>query len=329
MSLRTTEYLLDDEAAASVRRNGEGSPLPDLVRRIGNTPLIKLDRIGRDLPESVQLYAKAEHLNPTGSVKDRAARRMILEGLRSGDLHSGKAIIDATSGNTGIAYAVIGALLGIPVVLAMPENASPERRKILQVHGAQIILTDPMEGTDGSREYVRRLVDEQPERYFYPDQYNNDANWRAHFDETGLEILEQTNGRVTHFVAGLGTTGTFIGVTRRLKEFDADLRCVAVEPDGPLHGIEGLKHLESAVVPGIYDARLPDATMRVSTEASFEMTRRLAREEGLLVGVSSGANVSAALEVAAGLQEGNVVTILCDSGTRYLSDSFWADEGGE
>lgn len=329
MSLKTTEYLLPDTAGDFVKPNGERRPLPDLVERIGDTPLIRLNRIGRHLPESVQVYAKAEHLNPTGSVKDRAARRMILEGLRSGDLHAGKAIIDATSGNTGIAYAVVGALLGLPVVLAMPSNASPERRKILEAHGAEIILTDPMDGTDGSREYVRRLVDEQPDRYFYPDQYNNDANWRAHYDETGLEILEQTNGRVTQFVAGLGTTGTFMGVARRLKDYDEAVRCVAVEPDGPLHGIEGLKHLESAVVPGIYDPQLPDATMRIATEASFEMTRRLAREEGLLVGVSSGANVCAALEAAADVDEGAIVTILCDSGTRYLSDSFWTNEGDQ
>jgi cysteine synthase B len=303
----------------------EGRPLPDLIGGIGNTPLIRLERIGGDLPDTVHLYAKAEHLNPTGSVKDRAARRMILEGIRSGDLHAGKAIIDATSGNTGIAYAVIGALLGVRVVLAMPSNASPERLKILEAHGAELILTDPMEGTDGSRNYVQRLVDKQPDRYFYPDQYNNDANWRAHFDETGLEILEQTDGKITHFVTGLGTTGTFTGVARRLKEFDPAVQCIAMEPDSPLHGIEGLKHLESAVVPGIYDPRLPDETVRVGTENAQAMTRRLAREEGLLVGVSSGANVSAALKVASELREGVVVTILCDTGTRYLSDSFWAD----
>ena len=265
-------------------------------------------------------------MNPTGSVKDRAARQMILEGLRRGDLNSGKAIIDATSGNTGIAYAVIGALLDVRVVLAMPANASPERIKMLKAHGAELILTDPMEGTDGSREYVRRLVGEEPDRYFYPDQYNNDANWRAHFDGTGLEILEQTDGRITHFVTGLGTTGTFTGIARRVKKFDPEIRCVAMEPDTPLHGMEGLKHLESAVVPGIYDPTLPDETVHVSTEAAYEMTRRLAREEGLLVGVSSGANVSSALEVAANLREGMVVTILCDTGTRYLSDSFWIDD---
>lgn len=323
MSFETTEIVSDSSTAGFTESLEETRRIPDLVRRIGNTPLIRLERIGRDLPESVQLYAKAEHLNPTGSVKDRAARRMIFEGLRSGDLHAGKAIIDATSGNTGIAYAVIGALLDLRVVLAMPSNASPERLKMLEAHGAELILTDPMEGTDGSREYVQRLVDKEPERYFYPDQYNNDANWRAHFDETGLEILEQTDGRITHFVTGLGTTGTFTGVARRLKEFDPAVRCIAMEPDGPLHGIEGLKHLESAVVPGIYDAKLPDETVHVATENAYTMTRRLAREEGLLVGVSSGANVSAALKAASELHTGIVVTILCDTGTRYLSDSFW------
>ncbi len=312
--------------ASGAVRVAANAPLPDLVERIGHTPLIRLSRVARHLPDTVRLYAKAEHLNPTGSVKDRAARRMILEGLQSGKLAAGKAIIDATSGNTGIAYAVIGALLDLPVVLAMPANASLERRKILEAHGASLVLTDPLEGTDGSRDYVRRLVEEQPEKYFHPDQYENDANWLAHFHETGLEILEQTNGRITHFVAGLGTTGTFTGVARRLKEFDEAIRCLAVEPDGPLHGIEGLKHLESAVVPGIYDPSLPDDTRRIGTEAAQEMTRRLALEEGLLVGVSSGANVQAALDAASELSEGVVVTILCDTGTRYLSDPFWSND---
>ncbi len=315
--------------AALLERRFENGSVPDLVRRIGNTPLIRLERITSPLPDAVQVYAKAEHLNPTGSVKDRAAKRMIFEGLDRGDLRDGQTIIDATSGNTGIAYAVLGALLGIPVVLAMPGNASPERRKMLEAHGAELILTDPLEGTDGSREYVRRLAAEQPDRYFYPDQYNNDANWRAHYEGTAVEILSQTGGDVTHFVAGLGTTGTFTGTSRRLKEFDPSIRCLAVEPDAPLHGIEGLKHLESAVVPGIYDARLPDDTLRVSTEDAYEMTRRLAREEGLLVGVSSGANVCAALDVAATLKGGVIVTVLCDTGTRYLSDAFWSADDAE
>lgn len=303
-----------------------GTEIPDLVREIGDTPLIRLERIGRSLPAGVSLYAKAEHLNPTGSVKDRAARHMILEGLRDGSLHPGKTLIDATSGNTGIAYAVIGGLLGIPVTLAMPANASAERRLILEAHGVELILTDALEGTDGAQQYVKRLVAAEPERYFYPDQYNNDANWHAHYEGTGEEILEQTAGRVTHFVTGLGTTGTFTGVSRRLKEADGAIRTIAVEPDSPMHAIEGLKHMETAIVPGIYDTSQVDRLVRVSTERARAMARRLAREEGLLVGTSAGANVAAALDVASELNEGLVVTVLCDTGTRYLSDSMWTND---
>ncbi len=298
-------------------------PLPGLLRRIGGTPLVRLTRLAGGLPETVAVYAKAEHLNPGGSVKDRAALAMIRAGLRSGALAGGKTLIDATSGNTGIAYAMIGAALGIPVTLAMPANASEERRKMLETYGAELILTDPMEGTDGAQRFVRARVARDPDRYFYPDQYNNNANWRAHFDGAGVEILDQTGGGVTHFVAGLGTTGTFTGVARRLKAFDPAIRCLSVQPDTPLHGIEGLKHMETALVPGIYDPALADAALTVETEEAYETTRRLAREEGLLVGVSSGANVAAALRVARSLEAGVVVTILCDAGTRYLSDSFW------
>lgn len=309
---------------AAVRETSEiDIEVPDLVRAIGHTPLLRLDRIGRDLAPGVSIFAKAEHLNPTGSVKDRAARQMILEGLQSGELHSGKTLVDATSGNTGIAYAVIGGLLGIRVKLAMPANASAERRKMLEAHGAELVLTDALEGTDGAQQYVKRLVAKDPDSYFYPDQYNNEANWHAHYQGTGGEILEQTGGGVTHFVAGLGTTGTFTGVTRRLKEADPHIRAVAVEPDSPMHAIEGLKHLETAIVPGIYDASLVDRLVRISTERARAMARRLAREEGLLVGGSAGANVAAALEVASELNEGVVVTVLCDTGMRYLSDSLW------
>lgn len=297
--------------------------LPDVVRQIGRTPLVRLRRVTRGLPDTVTLYAKAEHLNPSGSVKDRAARRMVLEGLRNGELREGKTLIDATSGNTGIAYAMLGAALGFPVALAMPANASPERKQILTTYGVELILTDPMEGTDGAQEEVKRIVAASPERYFYPDQYNNDANWRAHYDGTGAEIISQTRGRVTHFVAGLGTTGTFVGVTRRLKAFKSRIQCYAVQPDSPLHAMEGLKHLETAIVPGIYDPGIVDRDLRCSTDAAHEMARRLAREEGLLVGVSAAANVATALEVARELEEGVVVTILCDTGTRYLSDPFW------
>lgn len=297
--------------------------LPDIVRQVGRTPLLRLGKITRGLPDTVALYAKAEHLNPSGSVKDRAARRMVLEGLRAGDLREGKTLIDATSGNTGIAYAMLGAALGFPVALAMPANASPERKQILTTYGVDLILTDPMEGTDGAQEEVKRIVAAHPERYFYPDQYNNDANWKAHYDGTGAEIISQTGGRVTHFVAGLGTTGTFTGTTRRLKAFRSSIQCYAVQPDSPLHAMEGLKHLETAIVPGIYDAAIVDRDLRCSTDEAHEMARRLAREEGLLMGVSAGANVATALKVAQELEEGVVVTILCDTGTRYLSDPFW------
>lgn len=301
--------------------------LPDVITRVGNTPLMRLTRLGSHLPEAVQLYAKAEHLNPTGSVKDRAARGMLLDGLRTGALHEGVTLIDATSGNTGIAYASMGAALGIRVTLAMPSNASDERRQMLQALGAELLLTDPLEGTDGAQVVVRERVRRNPERYFYPDQYNNEANWRAHFEGTGTEILDQTEGRITHFVAALGTTGTFTGVSRRLKDFDERISTVSVQPDTALHAIEGLKHMESAIVPGIYDPGLADEELVVSTEEAQLLTRRLAREEGLLVGVSSGANVAAALRTAEKLTEGIVVTILCDTGTRYLSEPFWMHNG--
>jgi cysteine synthase B len=296
---------------------------PGLVHAVGRTPLVRLHHVAQHLPETVAVYAKAEHLNPGGSVKDRAALRMIQEGLRTGTLRAGKTLLDATSGNTGIAYAMLGAAMGIPIKLAMPANASAERKRILQAYGVDLVLTDSMEGTDGAQRFVRALVQEEPDRYFYPDQYNNDANWKAHFETTGAEIIEQTEGRITHFVAGLGTTGTVTGVTRRLKRYDDAIRCYALQPDSPLHGMEGLKHMPTAIVPGIYDPDLPDAHLTCATEDAFAMTRRLAREEGLLVGVSARANVATALRVAEQLEAGVVVTILCDSGTRYLSDTLW------
>ncbi|WP_251981503.1 PLP-dependent cysteine synthase family protein, partial [Salinibacter ruber] len=310
-------------APASPSASTAAPAASSLVDDIGRTPLLRLDRVADDLPDSVAVYGKAEHLNPGGSVKDRPALRMIEAGLDAGAFRPEQTLIDATSGNTGIAYAMIGAAKGLDVALALPENASAERKKVLRAYGAELILTDPMAGTDGAQRRVKEIVDAHPDRYFYPDQYNNDANWRAHYDGTGTEILDQTDGAVSHFVTGLGTTGTFTGVTRRLKAHDASIRCVAVEPETALHGLEGLKHMETAIVPGIYAPDLADAHRTCSTEAAVDMTRRLAREEGLLVGPSAGANVAAALDVARSLDAGTVVTILCDTGTRYLSDDFW------
>jgi cysteine synthase B len=299
----------------------------DLSSSIGETPLIRLCNVTRDLPAQVELYAKAEHLNPGGSVKDRAALAMILDGEQSGKLRPGKTILDATSGNTGIAYAMIGAARGYPVALCLPKNASVERKRILKIYGAEIIETDPMRGTDGAQLKAGELHAAEPEKYFYPDQYNNDANWRAHYDHTAPEIWEQTRGRITHFLAGLGTSGTFTGVARKLKSYRAEVRVISMQPDSPLHGLEGMKHMATAIVPGIYDAGLADEQVEVATEDAQEMTRRLAREEGLLVGVSSGANVHAALRLARTLLPGAVVvTILCDGGGRYLSEHFWEEE---
>lgn len=295
-----------------------------LEAAIGNTPLIRLRSVTKDLPENIEIYAKAEYMNPGGSVKDRAALAMILAGERSGELTPEKTILDATSGNTGIAYAMIGAARGYQVTLALPKNASQARKRILKLYGAEIIETDPMNGTDGAQIIAKELVKEFPDRYFYPDQYNNEANWKAHYATTAPEIWWQTSARVTHFVAGLGTTGTFIGTTRRLKEFNPDLQAISMQPASPLHGLEGLKHLETAIVPGIYDPRIADKNVEVETEDGQAMTRRLAREEGLFVGVSSGANVFAALQIARQLREDAIiVTILCDGGGKYLNEDFW------
>jgi cysteine synthase B len=286
---------------------------------IGGTPLIQLRRITDGLPDGVSVFAKAEHLNPGGSVKDRPALQMILAGERSGSLLPGMTILDATSGNTGIAYAMIGAARGYPVALCLPKNASRQRKQILRSFGVQIIETDPLQSTDGAQLVAREMFRNEPEKYFYPDQYNNDANWRAHYDTTAPEIWEQTEGRVTHFVAGLGTTGTFVGVVRRLKSFNPEVQAIAMQPDSPLHGLEGLKHLQTAMVPGIYDPALADENVEVATDDALTMTERLAKEEGLFVGPSSGANVFAALRLARTLSEhAVVVTILCDGGEKYV-----------
>jgi cysteine synthase B len=293
---------------------------------IGRTPLLRLSRFVRDTPR-VELYAKAEFQNPGGSVKDRAAAAILQDAQRTGRLRRDATILDATSGNTGIAYAMIAAAQGYRLKLCVPDNVTVERKRTLRAYGADLVFTDPMEGADGAIREARRLYHSDPHRYFYADQYNNHANWRAHYDTTGPEILEQTGGRLTHFVAGLGTSGTFVGIGRRLREHRRDIRLIAVQPDSPLHGIEGLKHMATAIVPGIYDPVLADENVGVTTERAYSLTRRLAAEEGLLVGVSSGAALAASLDLAARIPEGVIVTVFPDSGTRYLTERFW--EAGE
>jgi S-sulfo-L-cysteine synthase (O-acetyl-L-serine-dependent) len=296
----------------------------ELLGCIGSTPLVALPNLARGLPAGVELYAKAEHLNPGGSVKDRAALWMIRDGERTRRLTRERVLLDATSGNTGIAYAMIGAALGYRVALCLPAHASFERKRLLRIYGAELIETDPREGADGAQLHARRLAAAEPEKYFYPNQYDNPANWRAHYETTAPEIWRQTEGRVTHFVSGVGTSGTFTGTARRLREFDSRVRAVLVQPDSPLHGLEGMRHVETSIVPAIFDAALADERVEVSTEEAQAMARRLAREEGLLVGVSSGANVLAALRSARGLARGSVVvTVLCDGGSRYLTEEFW------
>jgi S-sulfo-L-cysteine synthase (O-acetyl-L-serine-dependent) len=295
------------------------------LERIGNTPLLRLASVTHGL-RGVEVLGKAEWCNPGGSVKDRAAANIVAEATRLGNFGPGKILLDSTSGNTGIAYAMIGAAQGFPVTLCMPENVSIERKRILQAYGANIIYTDPAEGSDGAIRYARELYAGDPDKYFYADQYSNDANWRAHYVGTANEIWQQTQGRVTHFVSMLGTSGTFVGTTRRLKELNPRVQCISLQPDSAFHGIEGAKHMESAIVPKIYDAELADQNIEISTEASYKMVKRMAREEGLLVGISSGAAVVGCMEVASRLKKGQpavIVTVLCDSGDKYLSERFW------
>ncbi len=286
---------------------------------IGNTPLLRLRHLIRDIPSGVEVAAKAEHLNPGGSVKDRPALAMILDGERSGKLRPGMTILDATSGNTGIAYAMIGAARGYPVTICLPKNAGSHRKQILRSFGVTLIETDPLLATDGAQLIAQKIFAQDPEKYFYADQYNNPANWLAHYEGTGQEIWEQSARRVTHFVAGLGTSGTFMGTTRRLKELNPSIRCISMQPSSPFHGLEGLKHMNSASVPGIYDPNLADDTIEVATEDAQSMVTRLAQEEGLFVGTSSGANLIAALQLARRVPAGSfLVTIICDGGERYL-----------
>jgi cysteine synthase B len=285
---------------------------------------LELSSISREVP-GVRILGKAEWYNPGGSVKDRPALWMIRDGEKSGLLTPEKIIIDATSGNTGIAYAWIGAALGYKVKLCMPKNASEERKKILRAYGVEVVLTDPGEGSDGAIREARRLYAEDPERYFYPDQYKNPANPRSHYESTAPEIWEQADGEVTHFVAGLGTSGTFVGTATRLREYNAEIKVISFEPDSPFHGLEGMKHMASAIVPEIYDPTIADQNLGTPTEDAYDMVKRLAREEGILVGISAGAAVATSLRVARELESGVVVTVLCDNADKYLSENFWEE----
>ena len=289
---------------------------------VGNTPLISLSRIAKDVAP-VSVWGKAEFLNPGGSVKDRPALRMIQEGERSGELTSKKTILDATSGNTGVAYAMFGAAMGYKVKLVVPQNISRIRLQVLKAYGADIALSNPQKGSDGAIEEAQRLYQQNPHLYFYPDQYNNENNWKAHYEGTGPEILQQTQGKITHFVAGLGTTGTFMGTGRHLKEVNKEIQLISFQPDSPMHGLEGLKHMPTSLVPGIYDHHLADETDEVQTEEAQRMVKRMAQEEGLLVGLSAGAALVSALRLAQKLTAGVIVTMLCDTGQRYLDMAFW------
>jgi S-sulfo-L-cysteine synthase (O-acetyl-L-serine-dependent) len=311
-----------EPAAKSTQALGRRS-----LELIGNTPLLRLERLTRGLP-GIQLLGKAEWYNPGGSVKDRAASNIVAQARASGKFGPGKILLDSTSGNTGIAYAMIAAAQGFPVTLCMPENVSVERKRILHAYGATIIYTDPADGSDGAIRAARELYAQDPGKYFYADQYSNDANWQAHYHGTANEIWQQTEGRVTHFVSMMGTSGTFVGTTRRLKELNPVIRCISLQPDSPFHGIEGAKHMASAIVPKIYDAKLADQDIGMSTEEAYRMAIRLAREEGLLVGISAAAAVAGCLQVAGTLRRGEpavFVTILCDSGDKYLSERFWEE----
>jgi cysteine synthase B len=300
-----------------------------LTERIGNTPLIRLEKVTKGL-DGIVVLAKAEWNNPGGSVKDRAAWSMVRDALERGLLKPGKTLLDATSGNTGIAYAMLGAAMDFPVKLVMPKNVSPERKRILQAYGASVEWTEPDQGSDGAIRQAQDMAASEPEKYFYCDQYSNNANWRAHYETTGPEIWRQTDGTVTHFIAGMGTSGTFTGTTRRLKELNPRVVAISFQPDGPFHGLEGMKHMPSAIVPAIYDPMLADRNIEIETEAAYAMAKRLAREEGLLVGISAAAAIVASLRVAeeeasAG-RRAVIVTVLPDSAEKYLSERFWEEE---
>lgn len=311
---------LNEKATAVPARSARGSA--SIIERIGDTPLLELKRISDDVAP-VRIFAKAEWFNPGGSVKDRIALNMILQGERSGNLTKEKIILDATSGNTGIGYALVGAYLGYRVLLTLPKSAGEIHKQILLAYGAELVFTHPQQGSDGAIREARRIFNDNPDAYFYADQYNNPANWQAHYHSTGVEIIQQTGGEITHFVAGLGTSGTFMGAGRRLKEFNEQIRLISFQPDSPMHGLEGLKHMPSSIVPAIYDSNLADANYMVLTEDAYAMIKRLAREEGLLVGPSAGAAVVVALRVARSIDSGMIVAILADSADKYLEQSFW------
>jgi cysteine synthase B len=316
--------------ATSTYESKAGAAMGSTIHeRVGNTPLVRLDRLTAHLP-GITILGKAEWANPGGSVKDRAASAIVAAARERGQLGPGRHLLDATSGNTGIAYAMLGAAMGFPVTLCMPTNVSPERKHILHAYGASIVWTDPADGSDGAIRKARELAAGDPGKYFYADQYSNDANWQAHYRGTANEIWAQTEGRITHFVAGLGTSGTFMGTTRRLRELDPRIECISMQPDSPFNGLEGLKHMPTAIVPSIYDPALADRNLEIKTEVAHKMARQLAREEGMLVGVSAAAAVAASLrvaeEIAGAGREAIIVTVLCDSADKYLSERFWEED---
>jgi S-sulfo-L-cysteine synthase (O-acetyl-L-serine-dependent) len=323
--MATTRHIAASPGESTAQKGRAGE---SLLECIGNTPLLRLERVGKEFANAT-FCGKAEWFNPGGSVKDRPALGMIQAGLASGALRAGKTIIDATSGNTGIAYAMIGAALGYPVKLCLPDNASHERKRILGAFGAELVITPGDEGTDGAIRKVHGIVNADPEKYFYPDQYSNPANWQAHYRTTANEIWEQTSGRITHFVAGLGTSGTFVGTTRRLKELNPVIRCVSLQPDASFHGLEGWKHMETAIRPAIYDDTLADENLAVSTEAAYRLVKRVAREEGLLISPSAAAALLGCFQIAARIPKKDsavIVTVFADSASKYLNERFWDEK---
>lgn len=320
-----TEQMLKTIFSQGETRRASAFVQPGIESHVGNTPLLPLRRIGMEIETNTQIYIKAEWFNPGGSIKDRPALNIIRHAIAAGNLSNGKRLLDATSGNMGIAYATHSAALGIPVTLTIPSNASPERLSILKALGAEIILTDPLEGTDGAILFARQMAIEQPDLYFYANQYDNPANWMAHYESTGPEIVQQTGGCLTHFVAGMGTSGTIMGVGRYFQQYGPKIEIVGVQPDSPFHGLEGLKHLQTAIQPKIYESTITDKVIEVATEDAYEMVRRLAREEGLFVGISSGANAAAALQLSRQVENGMIVTVFPDAGYKYLSDqALWS-----